>query len=448
LSTSSSGTAAAFGAGAPFDFTSAFLEALLGFYHAKLSRPSTQSALFHSPLLLRHTLDELVSFEAKLEALYAYPVHSSRRLSLLDALLLPPHAFEAVLKQERDAVNDSLDALRDIKRPWEFVVARGKTATSTASSSTDTADLSDDEDEDETGGILSAATDAEQQQLLDESALDDPSSSSSSLLPSASFATHSALHFLRLVGRVTRRYRSFKFLNHRLALLKGLQFKLFEIYEEDLLRAYQTNWKRLAANARAGGIKYLMLERDSGSTAENKKQKTGPTTPAARLNPVRFWSTHCGLLNTLSYIAQVLQTWNDEVVFLELFYFYTHQARIQTTFLAVHHEAHEIAKQTGDETVLQRVPGVLVQHHLASSASSASAASAGGGDEKKEEKEEVLITSEELALWMAQGGQIHLTSPLSQNSEATAAATAASARAAASVPRPGRARAAPGAPSA
>lgn len=386
-----------------YEFAMEFLEALLGFYHAKLIRPSTQAALLSNPLLLRHTLDELMSFEAKLEAMYGYPVQSSRRLSLLDAFLRQRSSFDALLKNERDSVNRALDALRNLDQPWQLVSRKGHAAK-------DDADSSDDEDADAGVQGLSAADSAQLEGGGGGGGgVDDALDGSSSLLHSAASATNSSHAFLSLISSLTRRYRSFKFLNLRLHVLKELQFKLFEIYEEDLIREFQDNWKRLATNARAGGLQYLMLERGGKGAGVGGG---GRRSKAARLNPLRYWSTHCGLLNSIYYIATILREWNDEFIFLELYYFYTHKSKIQSSLLQAHH-AHAV-----DPSAPVPVGGILVP-----SATAAGAATAAGTEE-----EEVLITSEELALWMTSGGSAVMPgSAAGAVVPAAAAATAAAA---------------------
>ena len=382
-----------------YEFTTEFLEALLGFYHAKLVRPSTQAALLSTPSLLRHTLDELMSFEAKLEALYGYPVQSSRRLSLMDAFLRNgPHTFEALLKAERNHVNHALDNLRNINQPWALVHhqhhqhrAGAQQQQMLQDGGNGGGDSSSDE-EDAANMIADGLSAADVAQLDDGDGGDGGGGGVSLLHLASSSATNSSHAFLSLISSLTRRYRSFKFLHHRLAMLKELQFKLFEIYEEDLIREFQSNWKKLAANARAGGLKYLVLPKKgrAATTASAGSSTVGHNNSSHsrrkrldKLNPFEYWSTHCGLLNSIYYVTTILAEWNDEFIFLELYYFYTHRNNIQ----------HSMAMDTDTATA-----------HRAAASSSAMKAGDEAAATSQQQEEDVHITSEELALWMANGG--------------------------------------------
>ena len=361
-----------------YEFNMEFLEALLGFYHAKLSRPSVQQAILSSPSLLRHTLDEIASFEAKLEALYGYPIHSSRRLSLTDAFLRSPRAFAGILKAERDAVNKSLDALREQPNPWGLVHRQHRAIKMEGESS------SDEEDEPAAASV-------------------DPSlDSDESLTLASSSATNSSHAFLSLLSRITLHAHGIKYLNLRLRLLKDLQFKLFEIYEEDLIREFQANWKRIQSNARAGGLQYLMIPRRKRAT-DAAGARSGRA-PHQKLNAFSSWAVHCGLLNSIDSILEVLaQHWNEESYFLELYYFYTHRTRILKDFSAAAAQANGTQGAAANDKEASAV----------SSSERKEESHASGPDE-----DEVLITSEEMALWMANGGQ----APFTANSNTAVAA--------------------------
>ena len=372
------------GNGRFYEFHLEFLEALLSMYHSKLLRPSTQQALSINPPILRHTLGELISFEGKIGTEFDYPIFSSRRLSLMDAFLRSRPGVELLIKSERESVNKGLDALRNLPKPWGMVLARHQSV------GVDGAESSDEEDASLDDGVdLMPSPDVESADLLGSAS---PLSTDLSSNPSAKNATHSSLHFLTLLSSLSSRMRSLKFLNVRYTLMRELMFKLFEIYEEDLLRAYQENWTRLTENVRKGGVQYLMLQ--SKRHARNQSSASLKS-PQARLNPLSMWQNHMGILNSLSYILSVLRGWGDEELFLELYFYYQNRQRIQQSFQQ-------------DLALGGELGGVLPY-----------GATPGG-------EEEVLITSEELALWMVQAGSSSLGAPAAAASaEASTAAAAA-----------------------
>jgi hypothetical protein len=381
-------TGSAFLSGGHYDVCLEFLERLLSFYHAKLSRPSTLHALVSSPPLLRLTLNELMAFEHRIAALYDYPIYSSRRLSLVSVFLLHPDAFQAVVKQEKEMVNRGFDRIRRMKRPWERVLTAAAGGTRGGAGGEDGGDGEDDLDGPSTSSSILS--------------FDDPSSmltsSDASFLHTSSAttsATHGAHAFLTLVDRLTGRYRSFKYLHTRLHCLKEVQFKLFEIFEEDLIREFQENWTKLQENAKRGGIAKLTLmdravseeegagEDPDASEADHSSKKAGlSSSKYAVVNPLPLWSKHCGLLNSIHYIIGILKEWDDQMLFLELYFYYTHRTKIQAAFL----QAHKAARKDPVHAP-PPIGGIYVPPALSHSG-----------------EEEVLLTSEELAMWMANGG--------------------------------------------
>ena len=205
------------------------------------------------------------------------------------------------------------------------------------------------------------------------------------MLHSSAAATHSAFGFLNLVDRLTAKYKSFKYLNHRLVILKEIQSKLFEIYEEDLIRSFQENWRLVLDNAARGGIARLMLDRrapQDGGVGSGGGKRHKSKLSIGEMNPLPYWRTHCGLLNSIYFLTQILKEWNDEFIFLELYYFYTHKQKIQSSFFAAwKHQSHH---SSAFPQFASSIGGLIL-----------------GPDE-----EDVFVTSEELALWISKGGNI------------------------------------------
>lgn len=246
--------------------------ALISLANDLLSARLNSGALMHQPVVLRHTVDQLLLWEQELRS--SEDCLPSDRDGVLQPLVGSASAFQSWIDVEKDFINDRLELLRNDTKAYQSVTIETQQTNSAAQF-----------DEDEVSG--SDAANAGQARL----SLNDPTAPESSL-PSHAIvrATHSSQSMISLLSSVTLRYRLLPRLSDRIRFFHDIQTKLIDIYIEDL----NQDWDEASKS----------LYRALGS----------PTQSAC-------WRHLAGIANSCLYVLLVLQDWSMEPLFVELSYF-------------------------------------------------------------------------------------------------------------------------------
>ena len=256
--------------------------------------------LLSRPVLLRHTVDELLSFESQLRAEWRFPEEEEGVTELLckDGR---GDVFERWLSVDKEWVNDRLRAMQEMKEPWKRV-SDGREADGDGSRPADLQlGLDDDADSDnEDGRELKLETDADGREGEDDAADADvlaaaAGSGGAGLAVASSdpslVVTRSAQLLVTLVSSITSRFTLLPYLSARLRFVQDIQYQLLDIYLE---------------------------------TLEEEAARLLPAVQAAISSPSSALRLYCMIVNSLFYVERVLADWSDDVTFIELRYFQAH----------------------------------------------------------------------------------------------------------------------------
>ena len=249
--------------------------------HARASLPS----LMDRPVLFRHLIDELLSFESRLRTDWDYPDACDGVVGVLVEGEEGAVAFERWLSVDKEWVNDRLQAMREMKDPWQRVHEGSDAAVAAdVMAPVDAADSDDDDVADvQLDTDASAAVDDEAPEA-DDAPVVDPA-------PPRLVVSRSAQMLVALLSSITQRFTLLPSLAARLRFVQDLQYQLLDIYLE---------W----------------LEEEAAAVLPNMSASI-----AAPAGSVR---TYCQLANSLHYVESVLLDWSDSVTFIELRYYQAH----------------------------------------------------------------------------------------------------------------------------
>jgi hypothetical protein len=251
-----------------------FVFAILHLITAKITAISPK--LYEDPVLFRHYVDELINFDSKLRSEAHY---SAENTACLDRIVAEsPDFFEFWLKTDKDWVNDRLESLRFIQNPWNSAVENENNPDLNAF----LAENSDSDEENQVSADKSL-------NFTDISAVKLENSTN----PSENLRfTRSSTALIALIDLITARFALLSVVSHRLRFVFDLQFKLLEIYGEDM----DIDGEKLLEQ-----LENVVKGNEIGGIHGN----------AAVLQ-------YCGLCNTVESVEFMLNQWNMDRFFLEL----------------------------------------------------------------------------------------------------------------------------------
>ena len=244
--------------------------------------------LMERPVLFRHLVDELLGFEGRLRGEWEYPEQCEGVMGVLVGAEGGGEVFEKWLSVDKEWVNDRLNAMREMKDPWQRI-NEGSEGTDLMNSHAADVD-SDDED----------VADVKLDPMDSNAAVDDEGEVAEEFAPPADvdaaavpslIVTRSAHQLVSLVSSITTRFTLLPSLAARLRFVQDLQYQLLDIYLEWL----EEEGARLLSSV--------------GETIAS------PSTSVRQ---------YCMLINSLHYVESVLMDWSDSVTFIELRYYQAH----------------------------------------------------------------------------------------------------------------------------